>query len=143
MNRGNEIMKKVTLLLLAIIYAFPVLARSPAPENAEVYFIEPQDGAVVSSPVTVKFGLKVMGVAPAGIDMPNTGHHHVLVDTNLPDLNMPISSDGNHLHFGRGQTEASLELAPGVHTLQLLLGDSAHIPHDPVVKSEKITITVK
>jgi hypothetical protein len=91
----------------------------------------------------VHFGLSGMGVAPAGIEGPQTGHHHLLVDTKVPPLNEPIPNDFRHLHFGAGQTEATLELSPGKHTLQLLLGDSRHIPHDPPVISEPITILVE
>lgn len=116
---------------------------TPAPEGAEVYFISPQDNASVSNPVRVQFGLKGMGVAPAGVQNENTGHHHLLVDTDLPDLAVPIPSDDNHRHFGGGQTELTLELAPGTHTLQLLLGDFSHVPHVPPVMSDPITITVK
>ncbi len=119
------------------------LPRTKAPQGAQVYFIAPENGAQVSSPVTVKFGLKGMGVAPAGIDSPETGHHHVLVDAELANPGLPIPNDATHLHFGKGQTEAQLELAPGRHTLQLVVGDKNHIPHDPPVVSEKITITVK
>jgi hypothetical protein len=120
-----------------------VLAASPAPENAELYFISPRDGAVVESPVTVRFGLKNMGVAPAGVDVKNTGHHHLLIDTDPPALDRPVPSDEHHRHFGGGQTETTIELEPGRHTLQLLLGDKNHIPHDPPVMSERITITVR
>lgn len=117
--------------------------RTPAPQDAEVYFIAPADGATVTSPVTVKFGLKGMGIAPAGIQFEHTGHHHLIIDADLPPAGAPIPTDANHLHFGKGQTEATIELAPGQHTLQLLLGDFGHVPHDPVVASKKITITVK
>ena len=137
-------MYKLTVLILALC-AFSVHAqqRTPAPENAELYFISPADGATLSNPITVRFGLNNMGVAPAGIQYDNSGHHHLLVDTELPTLNFPIINDENHLHFGGGQTEATLELPPGEHTLQLLLGDFAHIPHEPAVMSERITITVE
>ena len=137
-------MYRLIILLLALC-AFSVSAqeRTPAPENAELYFISPVDGATVSNPVIVRFGLRNMGVAPAGIKYDNSGHHHLLVDTALPALEFPIINDGNHLHFGGGQTETALELSPGEHTLQLLLGDFAHIPHDPAVMSERITITVE
>ena len=137
-------MYRLTFLILALC-AFSVAAqeRTPAPENAELYFISPADGAAVSNPVTVRFGLNNMGVAPAGIKYDNSGHHHLLVDTELPALEFPIINDENHLHFGGGQTEATLELPPGEHTLQLLLGDFAHIPHEPAVMSERITITVE
>lgn len=121
-----------------------VLARSPAPEGAKLYFISPTDGETVSSPVTVRFGLSGMGVAPAGTQMENTGHHHLLIDVDeLPPLDTPVPSDDNHKHFGGGQTETSIELTPGKHSLQLLLGDTGHLPHDPPVMSEKITIEVK
>jgi hypothetical protein len=119
------------------------LPRSPAPKDAELYFISPQDGATVKSPVTVRFGLRGMGVAPAGVAIENTGHHHLLIDAELPPQNVPVPADANHVHFGKGQTEASVTLAPGRHRLQLLLGDHLHIPHDPPVASKPITITVE
>ena len=119
-------------------------ARTPAPANAMVYFLSPANGATVSSPVTIRFGLRGMGVAPAGVTNPNTGHHHLLVDVDtLPPDNLPIPNDANHRHFGLGQTETELTLPPGQHTLQLVLGDALHIPHQPPVVSEKITITVQ
>jgi Domain of unknown function (DUF4399) len=113
-------------------------------ETASVYFIEPMDGQTLSSPVTVKFGLQGMGVAPAGVDRDNTGHHHLLIDVDtLPDLSKPLPASEQVRHFGGGQTEATIELAPGTHTLQLVLGDFAHRPHAKPVVSKKITITVK
>lgn len=134
--------KAVFLLLLA----WPVLAadlpRSVAPPGAELYFISPADGATVTNPVTVRFGLRGMGVAPAGIAFDNTGHHHLLIDTELPPLDQPVPADTHHLHFGKGQTETVLTLAPGRHRLRLLLGDHLHRPHDPPVVSAVITITV-
>ena len=137
-------MYRLIIPLLALCaFSVPAQERTPAPGNAELYFISPADGATVSNPVTVRFGLKNMGVAPAGIKYDNSGHHHLLVDTELPALGFPIINDGNHLHYGGGQTEATVELPPGEHTLQLLLGDFAHIPHDPAVVSERITITVE
>jgi hypothetical protein len=118
--------------------------RSPSAKGADVYIISPKDGATVSSPVTVQFGLKGMGVAPAGIAFENSGHHHLLVDTEVPvNLGAPLPVTDNVRHFGKGQTEAALELKPGKHTLQLLLADQNHIPHNPAVVSKKITITVK
>jgi hypothetical protein len=117
--------------------------QSPSPSGAELYFITPGDGETVSNPVIVKFGLKNMGVAPAGVNAENTGHHHILIDTGLPPLNMPIPADEKHVHFGKGQTETTLTLTPGTHTLQLLLGDHVHTPHTPPVMSKPITITVK
>lgn len=131
------------LLFLALIGAMPLAgAGTPAPEGARVYFIEPQAGDTVSSPVTIRFGLEGMGVAPAGVDKANTGHHHLLIDTDLPALDRPIPSDEHHRHFGGGQTEVSLDLPDGTHTLQLLLGDRNHVPHDPPVMSEQIKIVV-
>ena len=119
-------------------------ARTPAPVGTELYFITPKDGDTVTGDVVVRFGLKGMGVAPAGSDVAKTGHHHLLVDAaQLPKGDQPIPSDDTHRHFGGGQTETTLKLPPGKHTLQLLLGDKNHIPHDPPVVSQKITITVK
>ncbi len=121
-----------------------VLAATPAPKGASVYIISPADGATVSSPVTVRFGLKGMGVAPAGVDKEGTGHHHLLIDATTPPVpDQPLPSDEHHRHFGGGQTEVTLELAPGAHTLQLVMGDKAHVPFDPPVMSKKITIHVK
>lgn len=129
--------------LLTLFLAAPAFSQTPAPEGAKVYFIAPLDGAEVSSPVTVKFGLSGMGVAPAGVEKAKTGHHHLLIDVDTVDLENALPADDNHKHFGGGQTEATINLAPGKHTLQLLLGDHNHIPHKPTVMSEKITITVK
>ena len=91
----------------------------------------------------VWFGLRNFGVAPAGVDVPNTGHHHLLIDTDLPSFNEPIPNDKQHLHFGGGQTETIVELAPGTHTLQLLMGDANHVPHDPPLYSKKVTVYVR
>lgn len=117
--------------------------ETPSPDGAQVYFVSPQNGETVGNPVKVVFGLKGMGVAPAGIEKEKTGHHHLLIDTDPPSLEEPIPADDNHKHFGGGQTETEIQLSPGQHTLQLLLGDQNHIPHNPPVLSEKITITVK
>jgi hypothetical protein len=119
------------------------LPRSPAPKGVELYFVSPQDGETVESPVTVRFGLRGMGVAPAGVAMESTGHHHLIIDTDMPPLDLPVPADANHVHFGKGQTEADVTLAPGRHRLQLLLADHRHIPHDPPVASKPITITVE
>ena len=122
----------------------PVSIVSPSPEGAVAYIISPLDGETVGSTFTVRFGLKGMGVAPAGIDKENTGHHHLLVDTeDMPDFSLPLPATETSLHFGGGQTETELSLEPGTHTLQLVLGNYLHIPHDPPVVSEKITVTVK
>jgi hypothetical protein len=131
------------LLAAAVTATAQDLPRTPAPEGASVYIISPRDGEVVASPVTVRFGLKGMGVAPAGVEAQGTGHHHLLIDAEVPNSGLPIPADDNHRHFGKGQTEATIELAPGRHTLQLLLGDHLHIPHAPPVVSERITITVE
>ena len=120
------------------------LARKPAPAGAMAYIIEPADGARVASPVRVVFGLKGIGVAPAGVDRNDAGHHHLLVDAPLPaDLGLPIANDETHRHFGGGQTEVELTLTPGRHTLQMLPGDHLHIPHDPPIASSVVTIEVQ
>lgn len=111
--------------------------------KARVFFVEPKDGATVKSPFKVVFGLDGMDVAPAGSDKPNSGHHHLLIDVSLEDYASAIPSDENHRHFGKGQTETELELAPGQHTLQLILGDKNHVPHNPAIESEVISITVE
>lgn len=119
------------------------LPRTPSPSSAEVYFLSPEDGASVSSPVLVRFGLRGMGVAPAGIEAPNTGHHHLLINVDEPPpLGLPLAATDQVRHFGLGQTEAELELEPGEYRLQLVLGDARHVPHDPPVRSATITITV-
>ena len=118
--------------------------RIAPPAGAEVYFIAPQNGAKLHSPVTIKFGLKGMGIAPAGIKFDNTGHHHLLIDTDLKDVNLdaPMPATDKIVHFGKGQTETSLTLAPGKHTLQLVFADYLHQSFDPPLTSKKITITV-
>ncbi|SRR6478609_7344176 len=118
-------------------------ARTPAPRDAYVYIGWPLDGAVVGTKFKVWFGTRNFGVAPAGVQKANTGHHHLLIDVDLPPLDQPIPNDHNHLHFGLGQTETIVELPPGKHTLQLLMGDENHVPHNPPVMSRRITITVR
>ena len=127
-------MKKNYLLLLlaSAVYAEP-----------ELYFIEPKDGSIHSGTVEVKFGLKSYGVAPAGYNIPNTGHHHLIIDADLPNLKLPIPANSNYVHFGLGQTETTLTLDTGTHTLRLLMGNYLHIPHDDPIYSKEITITVK
>jgi Domain of unknown function (DUF4399) len=124
------------------VTAVPKGGPTPSAPGAEVYFPDLKDGDVVDSKLTVHFGLKNMGVAPAGSDRPNSGHHHLLIDTDLPPLDQPIPNDPNHLHFGAGQTEAAVTLTPGDHTLQLLFGDKDHIPHSPPLYSQRITVHV-
>lgn len=119
------------------------LPRTPSPEGAAVTILTPADGDTVSNPVHIEFGIEGMLVMPAGTEHPMSGHHHLLVDTDLPDPGMPIPKDAHHIHFGDGSTSTDLTLEPGEHTLQLLLGDHLHIPHDPPVVSEPITITVE
>ena len=124
----------------------PVIAvRTPSPQGAAAYIISPEEGATVhGEAVKVVFGLRRMGVAPAGVEAEDTGHHHLLVDVaTMPDMDLPIPADSNHIHFGKGQTETILTLSPGSHTLQLLLGDYRHIPHDPPVASAVVSITVE
>jgi Domain of unknown function (DUF4399) len=125
--------------------------ETKSPEGAKVYFVNLKDGDTVKTPVMVTFGLDGMEVAPAGTEKENTGHHHVLIDQKplgegeggKDEFNANIPADDNHIHFGKGQTEAELKLAPGKHTLQLVLGDKDHIPHNPPVVSDVITITVE
>ncbi|MDZ7711467.1 MAG: DUF4399 domain-containing protein [Roseovarius sp.] len=139
-------------LAAALSATTPALAGdTPAPEGAEVYFVNLEDGTTVESPVTVVFGLKGMGVAPAGTDKPATGHHHILIDRpplgqgpdGADELDYGLPADDHHRHFGGGQTQVTLDLEPGSHTLQLVLGDMNHVPHDPPVTSGVITITVE
>jgi Domain of unknown function (DUF4399) len=111
--------------------------------GAKVFIVEPKDGAIVTNPITVKFGIEGMDIAPAGSDTPNSGHHHLFIDTVLEDTTNPIPMDDQHKHFGKGQTETTIELKPGVHTLQLVLGDKNHMPHVPAVASETVSVTVK
>jgi hypothetical protein len=135
----------VTALGVCLLAAFAMAAdRTAAPAGAEVYFIAPQEGAKVHSPFTVKFGLKGMGIAPAGVKFDNTGHHHLLVDTDISQLNLdaPMPATDNLLHFGKGQTETTLNLTPGKHTLQLVFADYLHQSFDPPLHSKKITVTV-
>jgi hypothetical protein len=117
--------------------------RTPSAPTAEVYIISPKNGTTVHNPVLVQFGLKGMGIAPAGVKFDNTGHHHLLIDTDPPaDMSAPLPATDNIVHFGKGQTETTVTLKPGKHTLQLLLADMSHVPHQPPVISKKITITV-
>ncbi len=128
---------------LSTVQAEETLISASVP-GAKVYFIEPHDGSIVPQTFKVKFGLSGMGVAPAGVDREHTGHHHILVDVDeLPAMDVPLPASEHIIHFGGGQTETELTLPAGEHTLQLLLGNHVHIPHDQPVMSEKITITVE
>ena len=140
--------KLISAAILAVSLLWNVAhaeATTPAPPNAYLYIGWPTDGQTLPAgkPIRVWFGMRNMGVAPRGVKFPNTGHHHLLIDTDLPPLDKEIPNDRNHLHFGAGETETSIELPPGKHTLQLLMGDDKHIPHNPPVYSKKITIYVK
>ena len=126
----------MTLLTAALF------VRTPSAPDAEVFFIAPLDGETVTNPVQVIFGIKGMNVAPAWVKGDNTGHHHLIIDAELPHLNLPIPASRQYIHFTQGDTEAMINLPPGEHTLQLLMGDAEHIPHEPAVYSERITITV-
>jgi hypothetical protein len=119
------------------------LPRSASAAGASVFFISPNDGDTVSSPINIEFGINGMTVVAAGVNDSDSGHHHLLVDTGLPNLELPVPADANHIHFGDGSTSTELSLEPGEHSLQLLLGDYLHIPHSPPVASELITITVE
>jgi hypothetical protein len=116
--------------------------HQPSPPDAAVYFVYPRDGELIYPRSTIRFGLRNMGIAPAGVAKPNTGHHHLIVDADTPALDRELPSDPNHIHFGGGQSEVKLELAQGEHTLQLILADDRHVPHDPPVMSERIRVTV-
>jgi Domain of unknown function (DUF4399) len=139
-------MLALAALLLITALAAPLAAaqeRTPSPPGAKVFIITPKNGATVHNPFVVKFGLEGMMIAPAGTKAENSGHHHLLIDTDPPaDTNAPLPATDNIVHFGKGQTETSLTLSPGKHTLQLLFADAMHIPHNPPVMSKKITITV-
>jgi len=146
-----KLIKTSITTLFALFVAAPIASidvgssqdfQTASKPGAAVYFIHPLDGAVVKSPIIVRFGLKGMGVAPAGVEKAGTGHHHLIIDAPLPPMDENIVSDENHLHFGGGQTETTISLAPGKHTLQLLLGDQNHLPHSPPVFSKVITVTV-
>jgi hypothetical protein len=146
MHRRTLIPGVLALLIAAAPTAHaqaPAIARTPRPANARLYVISPAAGETVSSPVTVRFGLAGMGVAPAGVATPNTGHHHLILDSALPALDVPLPKDDKHRHFGGGETEVTIELAPGPHAIQLVLGDRDHVPHDPPLVSEKLQFTVK
>ena len=129
----------------AFAFAAPASAQTPAPAGAKVYIISPKNGATVETSFLVQFGLTGMGVAPAGVEKEKTGHHHILIDTKLTpeEMKAPLPADPKHVHFGGGQTEAMVTLPKGKHTLQLVLGDQNHIPHNPPVMSQVVTVTVK
>jgi hypothetical protein len=142
MNRKTVFTACVLAGLATVTWA--QLPRTPSPEGASLYILSPRDGETVSGPLIVRFGLTGMGVAPAGVEIEDTGHHHLLIDmADLPTLDQPLPATDHIKHFGGGQTETAIELTPGQHTLQLLLADMNHVPHEPPVMSERITITVE
>lgn len=145
-------MKKIiAAIALTVLPAMGLAQETPSPEGAMVYFVNLSDGDTVSSPITIAFGLSGMGVAPAEVERGNTGHHHLLIDRapfgegefGEEEFELAVPNDENHRHFGGGQTEVTIELEPGTHTLQLVLGDHGHVPHNPPVMSEVISITVE
>src|SRR5688500_6246173 len=141
--RRTLVICSVAVVVLAGLVGAQV-PRTKAPAGARAYVISPKNGETVSSTFTVQFGLKGTGVAPAGVTMANTGHHHLLIDVaQMPDMSMPLPATDKIRHFGGGQTETEVTLPPGQHTLQLVVGDFAHIPHDAPIASDKVTITVK
>jgi hypothetical protein len=146
-RNSQGIPMRLSLLTIALLSTIAVAqaGETPAPDNAKAYFINLKDGDTVTSPVTIRFGLSGMGIAPAGTQAPDTGHHHLLIDTTLDGeaLNEAIPVDEHHVHFGKGQTEAVVTLPKGSHTLQLVLGDWSHIPHKNPVMSERITVNVE
>lgn len=143
----KRLLLAATLFAIAGTVAAQAAASLPAakaPDGASVYFISPQDGATVPATFTVRFGLKGMGVAPAGVVKENTGHHHLLIDVAaLPASGQPVPNNAQHRHFGGGQIETTLTLPPGTHTLQLELGDASHVPFDPPLVSKRITVHVR
>jgi hypothetical protein len=148
-RENTKMLRRTVLGVLAFMTvlmpsrSFPAM-RTPSPPGAEAFIIWPPDGAVITGgKLWVRMGLRNMGVCPKGVNIPNVGHHHLLIDTDLPPFDEAIPSDRQHLHFGAGETDARIELPPGKHTLQLLMGDYNHVPHDPPIYSKKITITVK
>ena len=133
----------LVVLLAAALIPARSLAEVPAPAGVYLYIIWPNDGQVIKGAFSCRFGLRNMGVAPAGVRRPNTGHHHLLIDVETPPLDKPIPNDLNHIHLGGGQTEKRITLPPGEHTLQLIFADAQHMPHDPPVVSERIKVTVR
>lgn len=139
-----KMLTTVFALAALIVGGAAMAGDSPAPKNAYLYIGWPNDGEVIyKNNFRVWFGLRKMGVSPAGVEKPMTGHHHLIIDAGLPPMDEEIPADNNHVHFGKGQTETRITLPPGTHTLQLVLADHNHVPHNPPVVSKKITVTVK
>ena len=134
----------ISVAMLSVVSQAETPLSSTIADDAQVWFVSPKDQSQVSSPVTIIFGSSNLNIAPAGDNQPNSGHHHLLVDMEeLPALDMPLPATDQVIHFGKGQTEATIALSPGSHSLQLLLGNYAHVPHSRPVMSEKITVVVK
>jgi hypothetical protein len=145
MTSITSLLRAALIAVLAVAGSSVASAQTPSPNGAKVYIVNLKDGDTMTSPVLVQFGLSGMGIAPAGVQKPNTGHHHLLIDTKLTaeQMKAPMPSDAQHKHFGGGQTEAMITLPKGKHTLQLVLGDWSHVPHTPSVMSQAITVTVQ
>ena len=141
----KRILTAISIAALAIVPLQAGAGETPSPEGAKVYFVNLSDGDTVTSPVFIQFGLSGMGIAPAGVEKENTGHHHLIINEAIEgeELDYAVPADEQHIHFGKGQTEATVELPAGTHTLQLVLGDWSHVPHDKPVMSERISVTVK
>ena len=135
--------RRVLAGVAMVLCAGGVQAASPSPAGAQVSIVSPKDGEAVTGPVKIAFAVTGMTISPAGTAKENSGHHHLIIDTDLPAADAPIAKDAQHMHFGAGQTEASVDLPKGKHTLQLMFADHNHVPHQPVVASKKITIEVK
>ena len=141
----KRILTAISIAAFAVVPLQAGAGETPSPEGAKVYFVNLSDGDTVKSPVFIQFGLSGMGIAPAGVEKENTGHHHLIINEAIEgeELEYAVPADEQHIHFGKGQTEATVELPAGTHTLQLVLGDWSHVPHDKPVMSERISVTVK
>ncbi len=140
-NNNNAVDEKISIQNVPI--SPPSIKRAVSPAGSKIYFITPKNDEIISNPVSLEFGSEGVDIVPSGQDKPATGHHHIIIDAELPNMNLPIPADDNYVHFGDGSSSTQLTLEPGIHTLQLLLGDFLHIPHDPPLYSEKITVTVE
>ena len=140
-DNNNAVDKKVSVQNMPT--SPPSIKRVVSPTGSKIYFIAPKNDEIVSNPVSLEFGSEGVEIVPSGQNKPATGHHHIIIDAELPNMNLPIPADDNYVHFGDGSSSTQLTLEPGIHTLQLLLGDFLHIPHDPPLYSEKITVTVE
>ena len=135
---------RLIILFLCVAFLPNAIAHSyHSDETKKVYFITPSNGKTVTNPVKIKFGATGVNIVPAGVDMPDSGHHHLLINVPLPDLTRPIPSDENHIHYGKGQTSDTIELPKGVHRLRLVLGNFAHIPHEDPIISDELIIEVR